>query len=403
MGPKTPNNDIEQTDDDETMRLVVDDLASAVEMKEQDESWEKEKLVWAKRKAEREQHLKEMKELADQEAELKQELLQKDLGGHNLNDILNNKSNTVIGALTEKNLKRLGSMQRGSLQPLPEETSEEINNNIQSRRYKLLDKIRINAVNLANYHNHRYHVYKNILFSIFRVPLILLAGLNSFFSVGLQGYMSQTHISLMTAVVSLFCGILTSIELLLNLQKRMEMEQETSKNYYKLAVTIYNELGKAIKDRGTQGDLRDFLTKYFNEYQTLFNAANTVNMSERNFIDEFELYIKEDNCTKESFNFETGTNVGDENKNPQESSSDENYSSRNRKLQINTGETTKGICPQCFRNLITSGLMTCFYCCTSSEYRIERLSKAERKAKHKERKHKMGITKSGKYTFPIYN
>ena len=77
MGPKTPNNDIEQTDDDETMRLVVDDLASAVEMKEQDESWEKEKLVWAKRKAEREQHLKEMKELADQEAELKQELLQK--------------------------------------------------------------------------------------------------------------------------------------------------------------------------------------------------------------------------------------------------------------------------------------------------------------------------------------
>ena len=48
MGPKTPNNDVEKTDDDETMRLVVDDLASAVEMKEQDESWEKEKLVWAK-------------------------------------------------------------------------------------------------------------------------------------------------------------------------------------------------------------------------------------------------------------------------------------------------------------------------------------------------------------------
>jgi hypothetical protein len=37
---------------------------------------------------------------------------------------------------------------------------------------KLLDEIRANCVYLSIYHNRRYHFYKNILFTIFRVPPI---------------------------------------------------------------------------------------------------------------------------------------------------------------------------------------------------------------------------------------
>jgi hypothetical protein len=37
---------------------------------------------------------------------------------------------------------------------------------------KLLREIRSNCVYLSIYHNRRYHFYKNILFTIFRVPPI---------------------------------------------------------------------------------------------------------------------------------------------------------------------------------------------------------------------------------------
>ena len=43
-------------------------------------------------------------------------------------------------------------------------------------------------------------------------------------------------------------------------------------------------LEKAIKDRGVKGDLRDFLKTKFNDYQNLFAAANTVNMSEKTLL-----------------------------------------------------------------------------------------------------------------------
>jgi len=163
---------------------------------------------------------------------------------------------------------------------------------IQKRRYQILNKIHINCVNLNAYHNNRYHLYKNVLFTIFRVPLIILNGVNSFFSVGLQKYIKQDHVSIINAIISLVCGILTSIELLLNLQKRMELELDCGKEYYKLSVDIYAELLKEPDDRGENGDLGKFLNDKHNIYQTLHQKSNAVNISERDFDDEFELYIK---------------------------------------------------------------------------------------------------------------
>jgi hypothetical protein len=266
---------------------------------------------------------------------------------------------------------------------------------IQSRRYKLLDKIRINCVNLASYHNHRHHVYKNILFTIFRVPLILLNGLNSFFSVGLQAYMAQGSISLMTAIVSLFCGILTSIELLLNLQKRMEMEQESAKSYYRLSVEIYAELAKSLHDRGVDGDLRDFLKSKYNEYQNLFTSSNTVNMGERNFIDEFELYIEPENADSDNVKMETGTNYeGSFHAFPQDEFCSDDSDPLKKTGHRITETNSSSICPVCCRNLMSSCLMTIFYCCVSGENQIERVTKRERRARHTERKNKYVISKN---------
>jgi len=47
----------------------------------------------------------------------------------------------------------------------------------------ILQRLRRNCVYFSIYHNRRYHFYKNLLFCIFRIPLIIFSGLNSFFAV----------------------------------------------------------------------------------------------------------------------------------------------------------------------------------------------------------------------------
>ena len=413
----TDTSNISGDNDGNTVELVVDEMANNVAQQSEEESLKKEMEKKKELEKEKEQQIqlskdveeqmknteeriKHLKELEQVEKALKVDLQKSKMERHKLESWQDQRlfnTHRVQNDLTESNLNSLDPNRGGG------EDSKEFDATIQTKRYFLLDKIRINAVNLATYHNHRYHVYKNLLFTIFRVPLILLAGLNSFFSVGLQSYMAQHKISLITAVVSLFCGILTSIELLLNLQKRMEMEQETAKAYYKLAVEIYNELGKAIKDRGVKGDLRDFLKTKFNDYQNLFAAANTVNMSERNFIDEFELYIDPDNADGDDCNMETGTVDGfhynDRQRRGEFSSDDSDGHERDRhnnERRISKSESST-LCPECCKNLFTSCMSTMFYCCLGSEKRIEIENIRKRQRKHKERKTRLGIAKPENY------
>ena len=67
-------------------KLVVDDLVSGIEDENHDESWEKEKKIWEKRKSEREERMKEMRDLAQQESQLREELLKKEMEDHNLKE-----------------------------------------------------------------------------------------------------------------------------------------------------------------------------------------------------------------------------------------------------------------------------------------------------------------------------
>lgn len=152
---------------------------------------------------------------------------------------------------------------------------------------KLLEEIRCNCVNLSVYHNRRYHFYKNILFALFRVPSIFLGGFNSFTAVGLQNYIQQNTISLINAMLSLFSAILTSIELLLNLQKRMENELDSYKKFYKLSVEIYTFINLEQKDRDKTPKV--FLKEIHKEYDALIMSGNAINVYRRGFDDKLEM------------------------------------------------------------------------------------------------------------------
>jgi hypothetical protein len=153
--------------------------------------------------------------------------------------------------------------------------------------YKVLQKIRNNCIHLSIYHNKRYHFYKNILFSFFRIPLIVLSGVNSFIAVGLPEQISQSTISIINSLLSLLCGILTSIELLWNLQKRMEIELDSHKSYYKLSIEIFKFM--ELNENLSGSETKIYLNTVYKNYEQLITTSNAVNVYRRGFNDELEL------------------------------------------------------------------------------------------------------------------
>lgn len=248
---------------------------------------------------------------------------------------------------------------------------------IQEDRFRILNKIRKNCIKHSAYHNHRYHLYKNILFTCFRVPLILLSGINSFSSVGLQPYLEQSYISLITAMISLFCGILTSIELLINLQKRMELELESYKEYSKISVDIYVQLQRSPADRGDKGDLGKFLSEQYNEYKVLSGRSNGVNMGERNFVDEFE---RNDIDINDTAFADSSLDI-------------------NEQMIPDYGTSRCIMCPSCCKSTFISCIQTIYHCCCDGfiekkdilknkrrelQYRSHQRAYARQSSKHEE-------------------
>ena len=174
-------------------------------------------------------------------------------------------------------------------EPLAENTINTTNEVLLRQKLDLLQKIRKNCIQLNLYHNSRYHYYRILLFTVFRTPLIILSGLNSFFAVGMQSYITQSSISLINALLSLFCGVLTGIEILLNLQKRMETELDSYKKYYKLSVEIYKEIQVYEKEKDADMESIDkILNRIYNEYQSNVLSGNAITIYNRIYTDEFE-------------------------------------------------------------------------------------------------------------------
>jgi hypothetical protein len=146
----------------------------------------------------------------------------------------------------------------------------------------ILENIRINCVNMSNYHNEQHHFYRSVLLG-FRIPLIILSAINSFSAVGLSEYTSQQNVSIINALISLFCGIVTSVELLLNIQKKMETELSSQKDYYKLGIEIFKVLNLDREKRMT--DAKTFLDEKFSDYQKLMQGSNAIKTHKNYFID----------------------------------------------------------------------------------------------------------------------
>lgn len=132
--------------------------------------------------------------------------------------------------------------------------------------------IQHNTSRLAEIHKQNYLTLINQI-KYFKVPVIVISTFNSVFAIGLTAYASQDVVSTVNCIMSMVCSIITSIELYLNLQKRIDVELTSYRAYYMLSVKIANTLHLEREHRQVK-DGTSFLLEVENEYRQLFNEAN---------------------------------------------------------------------------------------------------------------------------------
>lgn len=135
----------------------------------------------------------------------------------------------------------------------------------------VLDNIRINSLYLSSKHKARYFSLSNSI-KWYRLPIIILSGVNSIVAVGLQPYIEQGIISLTNSLIALLCGIIGSIELYLKKNSRMEADLISYTQFYLLSVEIYKTLSLLKENRPIPA--KEYLQKIFNEYTKLIESSN---------------------------------------------------------------------------------------------------------------------------------
>jgi hypothetical protein len=137
----------------------------------------------------------------------------------------------------------------------------------------VLENIRQNCVVLSNEHKTQYFYLKYIL-QFFRLPVIIISGVNSIVSVGFQPYLNQGAISITTCILALACSIIGSIELYLAIQKGMEVSLVSQQSYYLLGVDIYKNLSLSQEHRPIPA--KEYLERCYNEYVKLTESSNAI-------------------------------------------------------------------------------------------------------------------------------
>jgi hypothetical protein len=138
----------------------------------------------------------------------------------------------------------------------------------------VLESIRLNCVRMADYHKKRFIYYKGQL-KYFRIPVIIISGINSVVSVGMTAYIEQSTISGITCLLSLVCSIIGSVELFLQIQTSMEIELTSSKDFYLLAVDIFKTLSLQRENRIPNAS--SYLDEKYQTYTKLIEASQIVN------------------------------------------------------------------------------------------------------------------------------
>jgi hypothetical protein len=134
----------------------------------------------------------------------------------------------------------------------------------------ILSNILFNSNLLLIEHKKLYFQNKE-QFKYFKIPLIILASLNSVFSVGLNNFIEQNIVSVITCLISLSCACISSVELFLQLHQSTETSLIAYQGYELLSRKISSILKLKRENREPHG--LPFLSSILNEYNKLFSDS----------------------------------------------------------------------------------------------------------------------------------
>lgn len=135
----------------------------------------------------------------------------------------------------------------------------------------ILDNLRINSVNLADYHRKRFYHFKSFG-KYFRIPIIVLSSITASASVGLQPLVRQDLISGLTCILGFGIAVISSMEMYLGIQSAMDNEIALSRDYYSLAIDIFKCLNLSREHRTEEP--RSYLDKKYSEYKALRETSS---------------------------------------------------------------------------------------------------------------------------------
>ena len=135
----------------------------------------------------------------------------------------------------------------------------------------ILEKLRRNSIYLSEYHRNRFYHFKSFS-KYFDLPVLMLSSIGASASIGLQPYLPQPTISLISCIVGLIVSIITSVKLYLNISDAMTNELKMSKEFYSLAIEIYRVLSMNPKDR-TMGAV-EYMNSSYSHYTKLMESSN---------------------------------------------------------------------------------------------------------------------------------
>ena len=133
----------------------------------------------------------------------------------------------------------------------------------------ILQRIRMNAVQLNKKHTQRY-VYFNSIAKYFDIPIIVLSVFSSSFTA--LGVIEPKYATVITTSISMCITILSSIKIYLNLSSNINDEISLSKGYYILSINIY----KTINLRPTDLDIKTYIETTYNEYCKLMEQSSVL-------------------------------------------------------------------------------------------------------------------------------
>lgn len=157
----------------------------------------------------------------------------------------------------------------------------------------ILKKIRLHSLMRSKYHQTSYF-NMNRLLKYFRIPVIVLSAVSSVFSVVLPQYMNIETSSMICCFISLTVGLIGSIEMFLQIQKRMEIDLHNAKSFGILATDITKMLNLSFENRTVDG--LSFLEEKMNEYNSLVDLSIVIDIQLHEKILELNLI---DNLTEE--------------------------------------------------------------------------------------------------------